>query len=207
MAHFASIPKDPPIISSDYSELEGTCCYCSAESAARIREDISALPLEAIHMIGTGDYHYISLFWAERIDEPFGLVLYDNHPDDQPCAFGGDVLSCGSWVADVRALPCCRADARIRDAAAAADFDAGLPVYISIDLDVLAPEYARTDWDQGSMTLDGLCASLAAIRGSRRIIGVDICGGITRSQGGTDADFELNAAAVSAIIATLQADR
>lgn len=95
------------VIQSDFSTLEGTNCYCSEESAARIRQAISGLPLSAVHMIGTGDYHYISLFWLERIREPFSLVLFDNHPDDQPSAFSPDTLSCGSWVAEARKLPCC----------------------------------------------------------------------------------------------------
>ena len=204
MAHFANNPEELPLIGSDYSELEGTCCYCSAESAGRIRGSIAGLPLEAIHLIGTGDYHYISLFWAERIVEDFALVLFDNHPDDQPGAFGDDMLSCGSWVADVRSLPRCKHDVWIRDAGTAADLPAGLPVYISVDLDVLSPEYARTDWDQGSMTLEGLCSALSALGSSHRIIGADICGGITEAQGGTEADAELNRTTAAAVASALR---
>ena len=192
MAHFEDEKINFPVIDSDFSELEGTCCYCSDGSAAQIRDAIASLPLSAIHLIGTGDYHYISLFWLERIAEPFELLLFDNHPDDQPTAFGTDILSCGSWVAGARSLPFCRATRWIRSLEDLSDCNPDHPVYISIDLDILSTDFARTDWDQGDMTLDGLCEALAGLSASCRIIGADICGGITEAQGGRDADLELN---------------
>ena len=51
------------LVLSDFSGLEGSCCYCSGEAGAEMRKRISALPLEAVHYIGTGDYHYQTLFW------------------------------------------------------------------------------------------------------------------------------------------------
>ncbi|MBR6184461.1 MAG: arginase family protein [Bacteroidales bacterium] len=182
-------------IFADFSALEGTNCYCSEDSARAIRERIAGLPLHAVHAIGTGDYHYISLFWLERIGEPFQLVLFDHHPDDQPGAFDGGLLSCGSWVREARRLPMLRADRWIRDAE---DFPAlaelpDLPVYLSIDLDVLSEEYARTDWDQGRMTLEELKRALRAVIGARRIIGVDLCGGNTPEKGASPDDLALNA--------------
>lgn len=69
----------------------------------------------------------------------------------------------------------------------------GHKVYVSIDRDVLLPSEARTDWDQGSMTMDDLEGHLRSIAGlASGIAGVDICGGISREKGGTDADFALN---------------
>lgn len=182
-------------IFADFSALEGTNCYCSEDSARAIRERIAGLPLHAVHAIGTGDYHYISLFWLERIGEPFQLVLFDHHPDDQAGAFDGGLLSCGSWVREARRLPMLRADRWIRDAE---DFPAlaelpDLPVYLSIDLDVLSEEYARTDWDQGRMTLEELKGALRAVIGARRIIGVDLCGGNTPEKGASPDDLALNA--------------
>ena len=182
-------------IFADFSALEGTNCYCSEDSASLIRKRIAALPLHAVHDIGTGDYHYISLFWLERIGEPFQLLLFDHHPDDQRGAFGSGLLSCGGWVAEARRLPQLRADRWIRDAA---DFPAlaelpDLPVYLSIDLDVLSEEYARTDWDQGRMTLEELKGALRGVIATRRILGVDLCGGNTPEKGASPADLALNA--------------
>ena len=191
-----------PLTQSDFSHLTGTNCYCSEESAAAIRQAVSELPLNSVHFIGTGDYHYISLFWAERIREPFRLVLFDNHPDDQPSAFGGDTLSCGSWVRDVRALPLCAGVHWIRRAAdgGCLELPDGLPLYLSIDLDVLSVHYAHTDWDQGDMTLDELCGLIRGLKGRRRIIGADICGGLTMEKGASAEDLALNAGTAEAVM-------
>lgn len=188
-------------INSDFSALEGTNCFCSADSADRIRRAVAELPLHAFHEIGTGDYHYQTLFWLERVLKPFSLVLFDHHPDDQAGAFGAELLSCGSWVADARKLPLLRADRWIRDAADFPTLDSlpELPVYISIDLDVLSKEFARTDWDQGDMTLDELTEAIRTLMDTHRIIGVDLCGGNTPEKGASPADLALNASAGEAL--------
>ena len=195
-------------LNTDFSEIDGTNCYCSAESAAEIRRRIASLPLRAFHDIGTGDYHYQSLFWLERIGEPFVLVLFDNHPDDQPPAFGGELLSCGGWVEPARRLPLLAADVWIRSAA---DFPAlealpPLPVYLSVDLDVLDPRFARTDWDQGRMTLDELAAALRKVRAEHRVLGVDLCGGITTQKGASPEDLALNASTGEALFGIFSDD-
>ena len=183
---------------SDFSYLEGTSCYCSPEAAQEIRRAVAEMPLCAVHLLGTGDCHYVSLFWAERIEEPFTLVLWDNHPDDQPAAFSPDILSCGSWVCDVRALPLCRGTVWIREAGPCPEIPEG-PCYLSVDLDVLSEEFAHTDWDQGEMTLRELTSSIEAVVEGHRIIGVDICGGLTEQKGASAADLALNAAATEAV--------
>ena len=160
-------------ITSDFSEFQGSRLYCSEDTAERIRKEVSRLPLEAVHLLGTGDWHYVSLFWLERINSPFTLVLYDNHPDDQPCAFGENLLSCGSWVREARRLPFCH-DVLWNPDSVPSD----RRVYVSIDLDVLSPAYARTNWDQGEMTISDLLGRLTEIRRKCDVIGVDICGGL-----------------------------
>ncbi len=54
--------------------------------------------------------------------------------------------------------------------------DEGLPLYLSIDKDVLSEEYARTNWDQGTLSLPLLKTILADCCRRSRILGVDICG-------------------------------
>jgi arginase family enzyme len=49
-------------------------------------------------------------------------------------------------------------------------------VYVSIDKDVLAPQDAVTNWDQGMMTLEELLVALKEISERKRLLGVDICG-------------------------------
>jgi hypothetical protein len=49
-------------------------------------------------------------------------------------------------------------------------------LYISIDKDALAPAYAATNWDQGSLTLDALKEYISALAANHKILGIDICG-------------------------------
>jgi len=177
----------PGATTVDLKELPGTCCYCDSEAESAIRQAISPLPLAAVHWIDTGDYHYISKLWMEKIDVPFVLALFDNHPDDQQTAFGG-LLSCGSWVQAAReGLPLMMAD-YLNSASIPDD----LPVYLSVDLDILDRQYARTDWDQGRKSLDELITDIKQIAVRHRIMGADICGGITVTKGAVPEDLRIN---------------
>ena len=49
-------------------------------------------------------------------------------------------------------------------------------LYISIDKDALAPAYAATNWDQGSLTLDALKECISILAANHKILGIDICG-------------------------------
>ena len=189
----------------DFSYLEGTNCYCDPESAGTIRQRIAELPLNELHCIGTGDYHYLSLFFLERISEPFTLILIDNHPDDQSCAFGDGLLSCGSWVAQARKLPLCRGSVWIREYADIGKL-AGVEgsIYLSIDLDVLDPEYARTNWDQGTMSLEQLLEICVRAAGNHRLLGADICGGLSPEKGGTPGTEALNRSTTAALESCLR---
>ena len=84
----------------DCTHLSGTDCYCDAEGAAAICRLIAAYPPEGIHFIDSGDYHYLTKFWTDKITEPFSLIVFDHHPDMQLPLFE-EMLSCGSWVKDV----------------------------------------------------------------------------------------------------------
>lgn len=189
------------LLQTDFSYIEGTQCYCSEQAAEQIRAILSRSCVETVRYIGTGDYHYISLFRAELATQAFTLILYDNHPDDQDGAFDSGMLSCGNWVKRVRELPLCRAVLWNPEADAVLPDDAG--VFFSIDLDVLSPEFAHTNWDQGAMTLPELCSRIKAIASRSRVLGADICGGLSEAKGGTDEDKALNNAAIEAIVSCL----
>lgn len=196
----------------DLTALEGTNCYCSADAGQQLSEVAASVPLRAVHFIDSGDYHYVSRFFLEGIGEPFALLLLDRHPDMQEPAFGG-VLSCGSWVRDaLDSLPNLRqvVMAGIEPAlesetegygpgrvliARGAQLpvpDPSLPVYVSFDKDCLSRDFARTNWDQGAMTLDEAEALLRPVLRGRRLLGVDICGELTEEKGGTTSDMEMN---------------
>ena len=56
------------------------------------------------------------------------------------------------------------------------------PVYLSIDLDVLAPEEIMTSWDQGTLSLERLLADIESLRQHGALLGTDICGGPAPAQ-------------------------
>ncbi|QXQ18581.1 hypothetical protein [Pseudomonas tolaasii] len=58
-----------------------------------------------------------------------------------------------------------------------AQFDRSLPVYLSIDKDVLSPEVVNTNWDQGEFLERHLNDLISACEG--RIIGADITGDVS----------------------------
>ena len=163
----------------DFQTLEGTDCYLDPDSEKAIIQALGPFPLGEIHWIDSGDFHYLSYLWLQKLTKPAALLLFDHHPDDQPPAFGPDILSCGGWVARARN------DNPLLD-------DAAEDVYLSIDLDYLSTDYARTNWDQGEASLDQLLSELDAALKGRTLAGVDICGGITAAQGGLADDFSIN---------------
>ena len=81
----------------DFTSLDGVRGYCDEASRQQISLSLSDVPANGIHFIGSGNYHYVSLLFLEKISAPFSLLVFDHHTDMQPPAFGG-LLSCGSWV-------------------------------------------------------------------------------------------------------------
>ena len=63
-----------------------------------LRQKLEEFDADGIHFIDSRNYHYMSCIWLEKLNTPFRLVVFDNHTDMQPPAFGG-LLSCGGWVA------------------------------------------------------------------------------------------------------------
>lgn len=51
-----------------------------------------------------------------------------------------------------------------------------LPVYISVDKDVLSEEELKVNWEQGSMKLNTLTGIIRYIKENCDVIGMDICG-------------------------------
>lgn len=183
-------------------DMQETLFFCSESAAERLRGCLAQAELCDLHYIDSGDYHYISLFFLERIRRPFTLLLFDHHSDCMESAFGGELLSCGCWVLQaLRTIPELKkvimvgpADEDGTEEALAAwpqivrvteetpealrrlseELDE-YPVYISLDKDVLDRAEARTAWTQGSMKLPQVLAVIDRIP-SRRILGMDVCG-------------------------------
>ena len=81
----------------DCTNINGTNGYCDESALAILKEKVQAIKAEGIHFIDSGNYHYISHLWLEKIVEDFILVVFDHHSDMMRPAFG-DILSCGSWL-------------------------------------------------------------------------------------------------------------
>ncbi|MBQ9400092.1 MAG: arginase family protein [Bacteroidales bacterium] len=198
---------DGPV--TDLSGLLGTNCYCTPEAEREITSALADYGPEGIHLTDTGDYHYLSLFWMRKIEEDFSLILFDHHSDDQAGAFGNGMLTCGSWVGVAReSLEHMKADLWIggpEEPDYASVLDNDRPVYLSIDLDVLSRTFAVTDWDQGDMSPGELIHIISRIASRHRIIGIDICGGITRAKGATPADLAKNASLRKSLICSMSA--
>lgn len=190
----------------DCTDLRGVNCYCTPEAGRILRQRIAPFGPEGIHFLDSGNYHYISEFWLEKIKEPFHLVVFDYHSDMQQPLFP-ELLSCGSWLKQVldthpflqkvwivgpeqsafaaiaepyrRRLVCISLQ-QLQQEAASWALDSlladSLPVYVSLDKDVLGRHFARTSWSQGELSLEVLEHLLGPVLQSRRLIGVDICG-------------------------------
>ena len=193
---------------TELSDLSGCNCYCDAEASDRIRKEIQVFTGNGIHFIDSGNYHYMTRLWLEKLQVPFRLLVFDNHTDMQPPAFGG-LLSCGGWIAvsleelpllqevilvgpDEEAYTQVEPDlqqkvlflSREKLSTMTAEEKEGffnnlsedLPLYVSVDKDVLCKGDASTTWSQGDMHLSELMSFLELVLERQNILGMDVCG-------------------------------
>ena len=194
-------------------DVDGRNMYCDDEAYRIIRDRLSEYedPASGIHLIDTGNYHYMSRIFTSFIEESYDLVLIDHHTDMQEASFGG-LLSCGSWAREVLEKDehlgtltvigpekfedggeerCVSASGKQLTAVTYEGMNhsgGNIPLYISVDKDVMNTSECITNWDQGDLTTDELCALIESVSGGRRIIGADICGGISESDPGYDSE-------------------
>ena len=193
---------------TELSDLSGCNCYCDAEASDRIRKEIQAFTGKGLHFIDSGNYHYMTRLWLEKLQIPFRLLVFDNHTDMQPPAFGG-LLSCGGWIAaSLEELPLLQEVilvgpheeaytqvepdlqqkvlflSREKLNTMTAEEKEGffnnlsedLPLYVSVDKDVLCKGDASTTWSQGDMHLSELMSFLELVLERQNILGMDVCG-------------------------------
>lgn len=84
---------------------------CSKKSYQQLAYYInSQFPVQqhATVLLGSGDYHHLSLYLIERLapyysaENPIQIVVFDNHPDNMRFPLG---IHCGSWVSHAAKLP------------------------------------------------------------------------------------------------------
>lgn len=196
----------------------GTRGYCDFPAQKLLRGRLKGLNGRALAFLGSGNYHYVSFFFAEKIRSDFALVLFDHHSDMQRPAFGG-LLSCGSWLRyAAERLPRLRQMVLVGAGSPAAGgppgrkdlavFSARLvsgsenwyerlgeslryPVYLSVDKDVFCEEEARTNWDQGILRMKQFERAFRTVARTQKIIGMDVCGEFPEIYG---SPFEFQAA-------------
>ena len=184
--------QDEQVSWVDLRDISGTNCYCDGEAQTQIRDRLEKYPAFGIYYIDSGNYHYMSRIGAERMSEPFNLLVFDNHTDMQLPAFGG-LLSCGGWIAsaleEVENLrevwligPDEEAYGQVEEQFKSRvhflsrekleekkmcwwlqEIPTSFPLYVSIDKDVLCKEAAATTWSQGDMTLDEMLEGLSCL--------------------------------------------
>lgn len=186
----------------DMTDILETSGYCSEEAEKKIRKRIQDIAPEGLHFIDSGNYHYVSEFWMDKINYDFKLVVFDHHSDMQSPLFG-DLLTCGSWIMreldrneylkevvfvglqdsqkkriQTKYLSRIRFIDSLPDMKAvyANHLNLKLPLYISIDKDILSKKTVNTIWDQGNMKLHDLGDFLHTLLSHESIIGIDICG-------------------------------
>lgn len=199
--------KDREVCWINCRDISGVNGYCSDDAQEEIRKRIWDYDYRGIHFLDSGNYHYLSKFWLEKIEEPYSLIVFDHHTDMQESAFFG-MLSCGSWIKEVleehpyiqevcvvgppkAAIEQCEPNLVSRVVfLTREELEAGtlekwhaflengkeLPVYLSIDKDVLCLEDARTNWDQGEMKLEEMEKMIKQVFQKRNVLGADICG-------------------------------
>ena len=142
---------------------------------------------------GSGNYHHLTYGLCANITEPFGYIHIDRHSD-----FGdksSEYISMGGFVehlltytkAQAGLLVGCdqRAETPTIHYTKLGELERrmqqelkGLPerVYVSVDLDVLAPSEFYSGYETGQMTVRKLFNALDTISDQKKIIGGDIFG-------------------------------
>ncbi|MCR4428479.1 MAG: hypothetical protein NUV68_03940 [Caldiserica bacterium] len=147
-------------------------------------------PLPSLSFLGSGDFHFLSFFLQKKIGFPFRLLLFDFHLDFKESQEG--FLSCGNWLNRVLGLKNCSEvwilgageqrgiDPRVRfEDPMSLDWRKlfSLPLYISLDKDVLSPAELELAWDQGTWTKEELINLLTStLSEGVNLVGADVCG-------------------------------
>lgn len=185
--------------------------YADSFGVAECGRRMDSLKEKSFCLLGSGDFHHLTLLRLERVMRPFHLVVFDNHLDS---SFVFPRYHCGNWMYHASRLPLCGRVTHIgsndhrafgnrfgirpleksgrlsllpgAECAGSGALDKlkrlmesgpeGLPLYISIDKDVLNENEAPGDWDNGTMDMRSLTKMIEWIGRSFFIAGGDITG-------------------------------
>lgn len=188
----------------DCSDITGCDMYVTYEAEKKIGERIDAAGIHGIHFLDSGNYHYVTKIMTDRVRKNFSLVVIDHHTDMQKPMIDG-MMSCGDWAEKVlsdnpylcqliligpdekdiglidnnseKLITVSAQEIRNNQTGCAIKrIDTSVPVYISIDKDVLDESISETNWSQGHMKLGTLESILENIIREQSVLGIDICG-------------------------------
>lgn len=165
--------REKSLIEIDLRGYRGTCFMSSVESLRFIEKRIPKIH-SLISFIGKGDYHYISYIFLKRINEPFTLFVVDNHLDMKYS--DKNFIRCDSWLYNAGLLKNLKQIFYVNSSNIDRTCKVKLPIYLSIDKDIIDEKYLKTRWTQGNISPMQLFEFVSRLLADNRIIGIDVCG-------------------------------
>lgn len=170
---YQEILRTKATIQIDLRFMIGTKFMCHTNYLRFIEKRIP-LSHSLISFIGKGEYHYISYIFLKRINEPFILVVIDNHLDMNYT--DKNFIRCDSWLYKAGLLKNLKQIFYINSRKINKTLKTDFPVYLSIDKDIIDKRYLQTRWTQGTVSPQQLIDFISNLHSLNRIIGIDVCG-------------------------------
>lgn len=203
---YEQTPVNEQFLILNCTHIHGSRLYCSKQAKDKIKKMIHKYGIHGIHFLDSGDYHYITKFMTDEIRFPFSLVMFDHHTDMQEPLVEGmtscgswaaevmeqnpylqQLILIGQsiktlrhciWIHNPKVIAISYEELTKRKKAAQKfhKLRTNIPLYLSIDKDVLRRQDAVTNWNQGEMSFSMLEDLLLFLIHQCDIVGVDICG-------------------------------
>ncbi len=185
------------------TKLRGVSYLCSYDTLNKIRAYMTRIRPLGLTYLASGNYHYLTSIILEGINEPFSLVLLDNHTEMLDINYDG-FISCGSWLShviennkylkevyilgvsekylddldsryyNIKNFHIISRENLVKDKSLINKVLPSYKTYLSIDKDVFSRNLAITNWDQGSMDFDSFRNLIENIK--HKIFAADLCG-------------------------------
>ena len=68
---YEAFARNNKFIWLDCRHLYGTDGYCDRDGALALKGMIADYPAEGVHFIDSGNYHYLTKFWTDKLETPF----------------------------------------------------------------------------------------------------------------------------------------
>lgn len=171
----------------DLKDFSSIRFMCSKKVLDSISEKIKKVE-NSLFFIGAGEYHHFTYMLLKKFDKTLSLIVIDKHVDYSDTYQG--FITCGSWLKDAAGLKqigeifvlsedkrnVYNNKVKIFSPLEYKKIKPCLPVYISIDKDILTKSSINTTWDQGHCQPKTLIEIVSYFLSAFEIVGADICG-------------------------------